>query len=147
MPRAVVNSEPAPVAAENSKVLDTQNYIEHEIRVGDVLAGNQITYRAEDGIEQVRYTFLHKEKPVAITSTQAYFLYKEALRSPKAWGDYKTYWPKTLRGLRVEGIDTVAGSSATSIKHGLGASGLWLRVRICGLAEWDYVPEKEVNKR
>jgi len=143
----VDTSEPAPVSAENSNILDTQKYIEHEIRVGDVLTANQITYRPEDGIEQVRYRFLHKEKPVATTSTQAYFLYKEALRSPKAWGDYKTYWPRTLRGLRVEGIDTVAGSSATSIKHGLGTSGLWLRVRVSGLAEWDYIPEKEVNKK
>jgi hypothetical protein len=143
----VDTSEPAYVSTENSKVLDTQKYIEQEIRVGDVLAGNQITYRAEDGNEQVRFMFLHKEKPVAITSTQAYFLYKEALRSPKAWGDYKTYWPRTLRGLRVEGIDTVAGSAATSFKHGLGTSGLWLRVRVSGLAEWDYIPEKEVNKK
>jgi hypothetical protein len=138
----VDTSEPVTALAENSQVIDTQGYIEHEIRVGDVLAANRITYRDENGIEQARYTFLHKEKPVAITSTQACLLYKEALRSPRAWGDYKAHWPRTLRGLRVEGIDTVAGSVATSIKHGLGTSGLWLRVRVSGLAEWDYIPER-----
>lgn len=42
-------------------------------------------------------------------------------------------WPQSIEGLILEGVDSVAGQPATSVKHGLGSHGIWLRARVSGL--------------
>ncbi len=45
----------------------------------------------------------------------------------------RSAWPQQIDGLHVEFVDTVAGDAAAGRAHGLGACGLWLRVRVFGL--------------
>lgn len=47
-------------------------------------------------------------------------------------------WPKRISGLRIEGLDTVAGLRHVGDDAGLGGGGLWLRPRVVGLGvvEW-----------
>ena len=46
---------------------------------------------------------------------------------------HQATWPRRISGLHVELVDTVAGDGSAGRAHGLGGSGLWLRVRVFGL--------------
>jgi hypothetical protein len=46
--------------------------------------------------------------------------------------------PARITRLRVEGMETVAGTAEASDAAGLGAAGLWLRPRLVGLGEFEW---------
>ena len=63
----------------------------------------------------------------------------EALRRcrlPKRRGS--SILPQRIEGLRVESVDTVAGTLAASERAGLQGWGIWNRVRVFGLGEVIY---------
>ncbi|GBQ03667.1 hypothetical protein SSP531S_51420 [Streptomyces spongiicola] len=45
-------------------------------------------------------------------------------------------WPRLIDGLRVDGVESVAGGSAATEAAGLGAHGAWLAPRLCGLGRF-----------
>ncbi|GAB2812233.1 hypothetical protein GCM10022221_07180 [Actinocorallia aurea] len=59
----------------------------------------------------------------------------------------KTYvpknWPTRISGIRLDAIETVAGSEAAGIEAGLGARGVWLAPRLVGLGRFTYDPKTE----
>lgn len=53
-------------------------------------------------------------------------------------------WPARITGLRVDTVESVAGSPAVSGAAGLGPHGAWLAPRLCGLGRfhWDDAPSE-----
>jgi hypothetical protein len=119
------------------RVAATQRYIQMHVKPGDVVVARRLS-RPSAGTDCYRYEIWHAHTPVAITSEEAARNFRNTLWPPKAYGNFKLHWPDEMTGLYVEGIETVVGSNATSMKHQLGVSGMWLRVRISGLAQWRY---------
>ena len=125
--------DPAGAFGFEGDVPAIQSYIEDNVRIGDEVELDCVDVLTEDGKRQKHFVVRHAGQCVGITSVDAFHALHVALTPPKAWGKFEIRWPARITGLHVEVIDAVAGSPATSRKHGLGISGLWLRVRVAGL--------------
>lgn len=90
----------------------------------------------DDGEEpHAWFVVRHESGPIAVTGEQ----FGRALaRRIRAKRNTPNRWPKTISGLRVEGLDTVAGLEGIGEAAGLGAGGVWLRARIVGLGRVDW---------
>ncbi|MFI8908711.1 UvrD-helicase domain-containing protein [Streptomyces albidoflavus] len=53
-------------------------------------------------------------------------------------------WPALITGLRVDTVESVAGSPAVTEAAGLGTHGVWIAPRLCGLGRfhWDDAPSE-----
>ena len=86
---------------------------------------------AEDGDEpRAWYRVDHETGPIAVTGEEFGRLLAKRLRAKR---NTLNRWPSMITGLRVEGLDTVAGLEGVGHSAGLGASGIWLRARVVGL--------------
>ncbi|MFG3345583.1 UvrD-helicase domain-containing protein [Streptomyces sp. NPDC048018] len=60
-------------------------------------------------------------------------------------------WPPRISGLRIDGVESVAGSPAATERAGLGSHGAWLAPRLCGLGRFhwydDETPESDGTER
>lgn len=113
---------------ENVDPAYAQDYIAREVHVGDPLSLHLADY-AKDGSERAFYAVVHEGTTVGVT-TEAFA--EKLYAFLKLWPAYKVAWPDQIGSLRVDGVDTVAGNPLTGRKHGLGETGLWLRVRASG---------------
>jgi hypothetical protein len=55
-------------------------------------------------------------------------------------GTEVTNWPRLITGARLDCVESVAGDPAETERAGLGAHGVWLAPRLCGLGRfhWDH---------
>ena len=124
----------ASATSSRGSAQETQRYIHKAVRAGDsvslLLASNPQPMESD-----LRYRVLHGETAVGETSDA----FAAALRRtglPRRFG--KTILPLRIEGLRVESVDTVAGTRAAAERAGLGGPGIWNRVRVFGLGELVY---------
>ncbi|WP_079406466.1 UvrD-helicase domain-containing protein [Streptomyces sp. 3211] len=61
-----------------------------------------------------------------------------------AHGDIER-WPFRVSGLRVDGVESVAGSLAVTEQAGLGSHGVWLAPRLCGLGRFHWSDDHTVD--
>jgi superfamily I DNA/RNA helicase len=54
-------------------------------------------------------------------------------------------WPLLITGSRIDCVESVAGSSAASERAGLGAQGVWLAPRLCGLGRFHWYDNQDSN--
>lgn len=78
------------------------------------------------------YTAWAEDGPLGTTHETLGFYICEALGR-----DDPASWPPTLRGARVDMVETVLGAPLTSESAGLGGSGMWLAPRLVGLVRPD----------
>jgi hypothetical protein len=106
---------------------ETQDYLKAAVRPGDPVV---LEFLSElPGTDPVaHYVICHDGHPVGLTSAE----FGRTLG--RAMGvRHQATWPRQISGLHVELVDTVAGDASAGRAHGLGGSGLWLRVRVFGL--------------
>jgi hypothetical protein len=115
-------------------VADTQDYLANSVAAGDELEA-ELVARSTSGANRAFYAVSHKGRVVGVTSEAFGQLLYRTLKISHRW---HVTWPTRLEGLRVECVDTVAGTEAASQRAGLGVSGMWLRVRAFGLAQLRY---------
>ncbi|MFG2818300.1 UvrD-helicase domain-containing protein [Kitasatospora sp. NPDC048365] len=53
-----------------------------------------------------------------------------------------TGWPPLITGVRIDCVESVAGSDSTSERAGLGSHGAWLAPRLCGLGRFQWYNER-----
>ena len=115
---------------------ETQCYILKSVRAGDsvsLLLRDNPPSASSDPI----YSVLHGEVEVGETSDT----FGGALKRAGLWRRYgKTIPPPRIEGLRVETVDTVAGTPAAAERAGLAGLGIWNRVRVFGLGRLIYPP-------
>ena len=114
----------------------TQRYIRESVKSGDpvclVLNGNP------GGLEdEQRYLVIH-EGTIVGESSDVFAAALERARLPRRKG--RQVKPVRIEGLRIESVDTVAGTRAASERAGLPGFGVWNRVRIFGLGSLIYPP-------
>lgn len=115
---------------EGVSVADTQDYIADQVRPGDALQ-LELIGRANSGSPRAYYAVKHRGRIVGVSSERFANLLHQTLKINSRW---EVRWPVRFDDVHVECVDTVAGTEGTSLKSGLGASGIWLRVRPFGLA-------------
>ncbi|MFN3166122.1 MAG: UvrD-helicase domain-containing protein [Phycisphaeraceae bacterium] len=102
--------------------IDTQRYLQESVQSGDPIELTLLKSAEEGPLYQVR----HQSRAIARTSASFG-------KSVKLIGQSKI--PETINGAVVSEIETVAGSPEESRRAGVGTSGLWLGLRISGLAQ------------
>jgi hypothetical protein len=106
---------------------ETQHYLGTMVKPGDPLM-IELSHQSVDGKPIAYFTVSHNGRPVGLTSE------KFAMTLRRALGNHsRPVWPRRISGIHVELVDTVAGHASVGRKYGLGANGLWLRVRMFGL--------------
>jgi hypothetical protein len=105
----------------------TQEYILTSVAPGDL-----VELLRSDGQEPggSQFVIAHAGRIVGATAPE----FAEVLVA--IFGAYRL--PTALRDVRVEMVDTVAGDARAAARSGLGAHGLWARVRPAGLASVDH---------
>lgn len=108
-------------------VPDTQEYLRTAVRPGDPVKLKLLDQRLSES-HAAHYAIYHGHKAVGLTTEEFGLLLGRTLRARRP-----AAWPEQIDGLHVEFVDTVAGDCLVGRTHGLGACGLWLRIRIFGL--------------
>jgi hypothetical protein len=83
--------------------------------------------------ESPPYVVHHGQRPVAVVSERFRRDLYASLKVSRTW---EIRWPDEIHGLRVETVESVAGSSASSARAGLGDHGVWLAPRLVGLGRY-----------
>jgi len=121
---------PAGTSGFDDDAQTVQKYLTENVAPGDpvelVLAASR---GAEDQV--ARYVVRHKDRPVAVTSEAFGTSLGRILGS-------SSKVPRSIRGLHVEMVDSVAGDPDVARNHGLGAHGIWGRVRVFGLGALEF---------
>lgn len=105
-----------------------QDYLRAAVHPGDPVALHRwlgVGHPETDGF----YRVMHGDRMIGVTS--------EACSRDLA-PVFRARRPTGFEGLHVEAVETVAGTAAMARRAGLGATGLWLRVRIAGLGHCSY---------
>jgi hypothetical protein len=85
----------------------------------------------DDG-QTAHYVLYRGDTPVGVTGAD----FASALaRRLAGWSGAPSRWPIRIEGVRLEGVDTVAGLEGVGEEAGLGTRGLWLRPRVVGLGD------------
>jgi hypothetical protein len=108
---------------------EVQHYLAHGVRPGDPVALH-ISASGSGAKAGLRYMIVHGDRVVGVASPH---FVEEAYAVLEMNGSRAVRWPACIDGLRIEEVDTVAGTPATTAKVGLGPTGLWLRARVSGL--------------
>ncbi|MFF3014627.1 UvrD-helicase domain-containing protein [Streptomyces sp. NPDC057939] len=130
--RAADVSAVEPADAPNDAV-GAQRYLLERVRPGDA-----VTLRLRDDLpmgpwQSPRYALLHEGREIGDAS--------EAFRSDlystlKVGTNWEIRWPAEICGLRVDCLESVAGSTAAGANAGLGAHGVWIAPRISGIGRF-----------
>lgn len=119
---------PSRSPSQGFSAAEVQRYILGNVSPGDDvrLEHRQVASRSRSGVDDV-FVILHEEIEVGVTAPA----FSGALWDLLSGRPF----PAAIAGLRVEGIDTVAGTSQAGTAAELGPSGIWARVRVAGLGE------------
>lgn len=119
---------------------DLQQFLAERVSPGD----EAVLKRLEDGspheLQAPRYVVVHGHSGVAVGLTSERFakeLYSHMQWSRKHVPDR---WPATITGIRIDAVETVAGSASAGSLAGLGERGVWLAPRLVGLGRFAYDP-------
>jgi hypothetical protein len=135
--------DPAGAFGFDGDVQAIQTYLQNSVRAGDPVELVSMDVMDAEHVQRKHYVVQHAGNYIGITSIDAFHQMQVALWPPKAFGKFEIRWPSRIEGLHVETVDSVAGSPATSRKHGLGISGLWLRARVAGLGALHFESEHQ----
>jgi hypothetical protein len=88
---------------------------------------------AVDEDQSPPYVVLHQDRPVAMVSERFRQDLHTSLKVSRSW---EVRWPDEIHGLRIDTLETVAGSRAAGSRAGLGEHGVWLVPRLSGLGRY-----------
>jgi hypothetical protein len=130
---------PAGSYLRRDDVVAIQGHLEQDVRRGDHVALKRI--ESDDGEEpKAVYAVEHDCGLLGVTSDAFGLLLARRLGARR---NQPNRWPLAFTGLRLDGVDTVAGLASVGADHGLGSSGLWLRVRVSGLGSVRWFEDEE----
>ena len=125
---------PAGTHVFHESAVDVQERLRAAVTRGDPVSLRLA--QSTDGPEpSAVYVVQHAVGPVGVTSGQ---FGRDLARRLRAKRNTPNRWPQAVTGLRIEGVDTVAGLEGVGQASGLGASGIWLRARVVGLGRVDW---------
>ncbi|MFG2134161.1 UvrD-helicase domain-containing protein [Streptomyces sp. NPDC048751] len=105
---------------------------------GTVRSGDAVTLRREHDMplgadQSPPYIVVHQGRSIAVASERFRRDLHTLLKINKTWN---IRWPDEIHGLRVDAVESVAGSTASGARAGLGDHGVWLVPRLVGLGRY-----------
>ncbi|WP_196451281.1 ATP-dependent helicase [Planomonospora sp. ID82291] len=132
----VHTEQPAGVHDFEADAVELQEHLATKVLPGDEVVLERLHPDAIGLKESPPYLIVHKERPIG---TVSYRFRSHLYRQMKLSGNYEPWnWPKLLTGVRIDAVETVAGSEAAGIHAGLGPHGVWLAPRLMGLSRFIY---------
>ncbi|MFG2834749.1 UvrD-helicase domain-containing protein [Streptomyces zaomyceticus] len=111
----------------------TQTYLLEQVRAGDAMT-LRMRHPVPAGPEQSPpYDLLHHDRVVGEVSER---FRRDLYAVEKVSRSWDITWPSEIVGLRVDTLETVAGSTAAGANAGLGRSGVWIAPRITGIGRY-----------
>ncbi|MGW0668084.1 UvrD-helicase domain-containing protein [Streptomyces sp. NPDC002746] len=110
-----------------------QDYLASSVAPGDALElrlQHRMTMAAD---QSPPYTVFHRDRPVAVASERFRQDLYTSLKINRTWD---INWPTSVEGLRVDCLESVAGSTASGARAGLGENGLWMVPRMSGIGRY-----------
>ncbi|QDQ98941.1 UvrD-helicase domain-containing protein [Tomitella fengzijianii] len=131
----VDHAVPAGAGTADFAAPDVQWYLRDRVGFGDEVELRLLHElpMAED--ETPPYAILHGETMIGEASAGFRRDLLRVLRVNRAW-ELRRGYPQVITGLRVDAVETVAGSSAVAERAGLGDTGVWIAPRLCGLGRF-----------
>lgn len=118
------SARPAGTALFEADPVALQQYLGDHIAPGDPVELVLAPSTRDD--KDARFLVQHRDRAVGVTTEGFGTVLCRVLRSSRNP-------PRSISGLHVEMIDTVAGDAVLGRRHGLGAHGMWRRVRVFGM--------------
>lgn len=132
----VFTDQPAGMRDFEGDVLELQEYLTKKVSPGDDVVLERLFPDAIGSEESPPYLIMHGDRPIGAASDQ---FRQHLYRHLKLNSGYEPRnWPLRLTGVRVDAIETVAGSEAAGVRSGLGQYGVWLAPRLMGLSTFDW---------
>ncbi|WP_034088396.1 UvrD-helicase domain-containing protein [Streptacidiphilus albus] len=104
----------------------------------------RLLHRLPEGPEQSPpYAVVHDGQPIAEVSEGFRRDLQRMLIRGDNWADES--WPGRITGLRVECVESVAGTPAATERAGLGSHGCWLAPRLSGLGRFEWWPATDTS--
>lgn len=106
--------------------------------ISSVRAGDELSLRLQHGMPMAAdqsppYTVFHHDAAVGVVSESFRRALHASLKISKNWD---INWPVEIAGLRVDTLESVAGSTASGARAGLGDHGVWIIPRMSGLGRY-----------
>ncbi|WNI24588.1 UvrD-helicase domain-containing protein [Streptomyces sp. ITFR-16] len=103
-----------------------------------VAPGDALVVRLQHGMtmavdQSPPYTVFHRDRPVAVVSERFRQDLYTSLKVNRTWD---INWPSSIEGFRVDCLESVAGSTASGARAGLGEHGMWMVPRMSGLGRY-----------
>ena len=117
-----------------------QDHLAENVLPGDDIVLRRLEPASPHEFQAPRYVAVHgpSDVPIGLTSEKfAKDLYVHMKWSKRHVPDR---WPATITGVRVDAVETVAGSVSAGSVAGLGERGVWLAPRLVGLGRFAYDP-------
>ncbi|TDU83157.1 UvrD-like helicase family protein [Kribbella voronezhensis] len=132
-----INREvPAGADEPTSDPVGTQRYLTDCVRSGDAVELRRLHDLPMSAIETPQYGLFHEGRPIGSTSER---FRQDLWRLLKVSRDWKVErWPLRITELRIDALETVAGSPAVAKRFGLNDRGVWLAPRLCGLGRFEW---------
>ncbi|MGK4579589.1 UvrD-helicase domain-containing protein [Kitasatospora sp. HPMI-4] len=113
--------------------LGAQSYLLEHVRPGDA-----VTFRLREALpmgpeQSPRYALLHEGREIGDASEVFRSQLYSVLKVGTTW-DIR--WPEEISGLRIDCLESVAGSPAAGANAGLGNHGVWIAPRISGIGRF-----------
>ncbi|THA72268.1 ATP-dependent helicase [Streptomyces sp. A0958] len=110
-----------------------QDYLAASVAPGDALELRLQHAMPLASDQSPPYTVFHRDRPVAVVSERFRQDLYTSLKISRTWD---VNWPTSVEGFRVDCLESVAGSTASGARAGLGEHGVWMVPRMSGLGRY-----------
>ncbi|MYS52908.1 UvrD-helicase domain-containing protein [Streptomyces sp. SID6013] len=128
------HSETPPVPHDpDGSAAETQSYLLGHVRPGDALTLRRRHPFPVGPDQSPPYDLVHHDRIVGEVSERFRRDLHAVEMVSRSWD---VAWPAEVIGLRVDTLETVAGSTAAGVNAGLGGNGVWIVPRITGIGRY-----------
>jgi hypothetical protein len=140
----VLSERPAGTCDFAADVIELQKYLATDVRPGDEVVLERLHPESLDADTSPPYLVVHQGRPIGTASDRFRGQLYRYLKTGKNYVPQK--WPVRLTDVRIDAVETKAGSEAAGINAGLGPYGIWLVPRLVGLSTfvWNDKQQEEV---
>ncbi|MET8214975.1 UvrD-helicase domain-containing protein [Streptomyces hirsutus] len=127
------SEEPSGTHGADMSAVDTQTYLLEHVRPGEA-----VTLRLRHSLpmgqnQSPPYDLVHRDRVIGEASER----FRRDLHAVETISrSWNVTWPAEIVGLRVDTLETVAGSTAAGANAGLGDHGVWIAPRITGIGRY-----------
>ncbi|GAA0953578.1 ATP-dependent helicase [Actinocorallia libanotica] len=137
----VFTDRPAGTKVFDADPLDMQEYLATRVRPGDEVTLERVVPEPIALDESPDYTIIHDGRPIGTASERFRTQLYRHMQTSRNYVPQN--WPRLLTGVRIDAVETVAGSEAAGREAGLGPHGVWIAPRLMGLSVFVYDQKAE----